>query len=325
MKLAPQGKNCRTVVGLQPDNNLCQYNLFLSDGKLFNYYSAMTFNKLSLNIYKRLISIVYKKQNNNRMKKLLSLTVLIFFLLSPSGAATFQGGVSEQGSGQASRIIDKQTGEGIGGASISLPKQNYSTQTDSNGFFELDTQINGPSIMSVQKKNYKPFTMTVNDNTFSAPIVVGIEKSNASDLALDANMYHLGDDSYSDLSANAGEFRMQAIGPFYTKRFTLKNLNFAKPVYLVIGSIIGIDTAMARSMGQNKIPNSFASPPEVYFNGNKISEIQLNGDGQRIKLPSNLIRKNQINEITIKTGRNVMQTAYIDYDDIEFMNLIIEN
>ena len=30
-------------------------------------------------------------------------------------------------------------------------------------------------------------------------------------------------------------------------------------------------------------------------------------------------------EITIKTGRNVMQTAYIDYDDIEFMNLIIEN
>ena len=276
-------------------------------------------------MYKRLISIVYEKQNNNFMKKFLSLTVLIFYLILPCCSATFQGGVYEQGSGNASRIIDKQTGEGIGGAQINLPKQNYATKTDANGFFELDTQINGPSIMSVQKENYKPFTMTVNGNTFNAPIVVGIEKSNASDLALDANMYHLGDDSYSDLSANAGEFRMQAIGPFYTKRFTLKKLNLSKPIYLVIGSIIGIDTAMARFMGQNKIPNAFASPPEVYFNGNKISEIQLNGDGQKIKLPSNLIRKNQINEITIKTGRNLMQTAYIDYDDIEFMNLIIEN
>ena len=259
------------------------------------------------------------------MKKILSMISLITLLLLPADAATFQGGVYEQGSGNSSRIIDKQTGEGIGGAQINLPKQNYSTQTDSNGFFQLDTQINGPSIMSVQKENYKPFTMTVNDNTFSAPIVVGIEKSNASDLALDANMYHLGDGSFSDLSANAGEFRMQAIGPFYTKRFTLKKLDLKRPIYLVIGSIIGIDTAMARSMGQNSIPNAFASPPEVYFNGNKISEIQVNGDGQKIKLPSNLIRKNQVNEITIKTGRNLMQTSYIDYDDIEFMNLIIEN
>ena len=243
----------------------------------------------------------------------------------PINGATFQGGVSEQGASNSSRIIDKQTGLGIGGADVSLPKQNYRTKTDNEGYFELDTQINGPSIMSVKKENYKPFSMTIDEKSMNAPIVVGIEKSNASGQALDTNMYHLGDNSFSDLSANAGEFTMQAIGPFYTKRFTLKNVNIAKPVYLVIGSIIGIDTAMARSMGQNKIPNAFASPPEVYFNGNKISEILLNGDGQRIKLPKNLIRKNQVNEITIKTGRNLMQTAYIDYDDIEFMNILIEN
>ena len=257
------------------------------------------------------------------MKKVL--IMLLIFLLPAVSAATFQGGVSEQGQGTSSRIIDKQTGQGIGGANITLPKQNYATTTDSNGFFELDTQINGPSIMSVQKENYKPFTMTVDGATFNAPIVVGIEKSNASGKAIDTNMYHLGDNSFSDLSANAGEFSMQAIGPFYTKKFTLKNINIAKPVYLVIGSIIGIDTAMARSVGQNRIPNAVASPPEIYFNGNKISEIQLNGDGQKIKLPSSLIKKNQVNEITIKTGRNLMQTAYIDYDDIEFMNILIEN
>ena len=258
------------------------------------------------------------------MKKVLSLIILMMLSFLPINGATFQGGVSEQGASNSSRIIDKQTGLGIGGADVSLPKQNYRTKTDNEGYFELDTQINGPSIMSVKKENYKPFSMTIDEKSMNAPIVVGIEKSNASGQALDTNMYHLGDNSFSDLSANAGEFTMQAIGPFYTKRFTLKNINIAKPVYLVIGSIIGIDTAMARSMGQNKIPNAFASPPEVYFNGNKISDIQLNGDGQRIKLPKNLIRKNQVNEITIKTGRNLMQTAYIDYDDIEFMNLNIE-
>ena len=259
------------------------------------------------------------------MKKVLSLIILMMLSFLPINGATFQGGVSEQGASNSSRIIDKQTGLGIGGADVSLPRQNYRTKTDNEGYFELDTQINGPSIMSVKKENYKPFSMTIDEKSMNAPIVVGIEKSNASGQALDTNMYHLGDNSFSDLSANAGEFTMQAIGPFYTKRFTLKNINIAKPVYLVIGSIIGIDTAMARSMGQNKIPNAFASPPEVYFNGNKISEIQLNGDGQRIKLPKNLIRKNQVNEITIKTGRNLMQTAYIDYDDIEFMNILIEN
>lgn len=32
-----------------------------------------------------------------------------------------------------------------------------------------------------------------------------------------------------------------------------------------------------------------------------------------------------MNEITIRTGRNLKQTAYIDYDDIEFMNLSIQS
>lgn len=259
------------------------------------------------------------------MKKLLSLTFLILFLTSPCFSATFQGGVSEQGFGNSSRVVDRNTGVGIGGAKITLPKQNYSTETDSNGFFELNTQINGSTIMSIQKKDYKPFSITVNDQALSKPIVIGIEKTSADGMVLDSNMYHLGDNNFSDLSANAGEFRMNSIGPFYTKRFLLKNVKLNKPIFLIIGSIIGIDTDMARSIGQNKISNAFASAPEVYFNGNKISEIQINGDEQKIKIPPVLIRKNQVNEVTIKTGRNLMQTAYIDYDDIEFMNLFFEN
>lgn len=257
------------------------------------------------------------------MKKFLSLFLLIN-LITPSFADTIQGGVSERGLLEQNRIVDKKTGEGVGNAKINFPKENYSTKTNKDGYFELDTQINGTTIMSVIKDKYKPFSMTVTEKTFDKPIEIGIEKSNAHDISIDAEMYHLGDGSFSDNSANAGEFQSDTIGPFYTKRFNLKTINSKSSIYLIIGSIIGIDTLMARTMGQNKFPNAYASPPEVFFNGNKVAEIQINGDGQKIKLPSGLVHKG-INEITIKTGRNLMQTSYMDYDDIEFMNLMIEN
>lgn len=258
------------------------------------------------------------------MKKFLTISLVLMTTLSVYGE-TIEGRVSERGNTTSSRIIDKDTGKGISGAKITLPKQNYQTRTNREGYFELDTSIDGPSIISVQKEKYKPYTMTIDKADLSKPLVVGIEKSNATDISIDINMHHLGDNTYSELSANAGEFRSESTGPFFTKNFVLRNINLSKPVYLVIGSIMGIDTLMARTMGQNKYPNSYASPPEVYFNGNKISEIQINGDGQKIKIPPSLIKKNQTNEITIKTGKNLMQTTYVDYDDIEFMNLMIEN
>jgi hypothetical protein len=274
----------------------------------------------------RLIFIFKNKADNIYMKKTLSLFLLFFILILPvNSASVFQGGVSEEGHGYSSRIIDKDSGLGVGGAKIILPKQRYQTQTDSNGFFELNTHIDGTTIMSVQKEDYKPYSVTLTDQALKTPLVIGIEKSNTEGMLLDSSMYHLGDNSFSDLSANAGQFRMESIGPFYTKRFQLKNIKLNKPIFLVIGSIIGIDTNMARSIGQNRISNAFASPPEIYFNGNLISEIQINGDNQRIRIPSQLIKRNQPNEVTIKTGRNLMQTAYIDYDDIEFMNLFFEN
>ena len=111
------------------------------------------------------------------MKKILSLTVLFIFLTIPLqtyAASTFEGGVSAQGRGNSSRIVDKKTGAGVDGAKITLPKERYSTTTDAEGYFELDTQINGTSIMSVEKKNYKPFSVTVTDRTVAAPIVIGI-------------------------------------------------------------------------------------------------------------------------------------------------------
>lgn len=253
------------------------------------------------------------------------LIILLTSMIIPSYAKTIEGGVSERQEKSFSRIVDKATGKGVGGAKITLPKENYTTKTNKDGYFELDTTIDGTSILSVQKEKYKPYSMTIDKETFSHPLEVSIEKSNGNELAVDMNMHHLGDNSYSENSANAGEFRSYAAGPFFTKKFSLKNINSDSPVYLVIGSIIGVDTLMARTMNQNSRPNAYATPPQVFFNGNKIADIQINGDGQKIKIPSNIIKKNQLNEVTIKTGYNVMQTEYVDYDDIEFMNLTIEN
>lgn len=239
------------------------------------------------------------------MKKLI-LSLLISFIAVPVFANT---------------LYDSATNTPIGNAKVTLPKYNYSTYTDANGNFDLGN-IQDTTIMSVQKDGYRPFSLTVNNDTVaSRPLVVGIQKSDVSDIIIEEGMMHLGDDNYSSSSANAGYFRLRSAGPTFSKSFKMASSTGNN--YLVIGSIVGIDTLMARSMGQNRITNSYASAPEVYFNGTKISEIQLNGDNQKIKLPNHLIRPNMQNEVTIKTGRNLMQRAYVDYDDIEIANLSI--
>ncbi|MGN1125734.1 MAG: carboxypeptidase-like regulatory domain-containing protein [Candidatus Gastranaerophilaceae bacterium] len=256
------------------------------------------------------------------MKKLLLFSLLLFTINSSADAAIFQGNVSKVDEIGKHRIVDADTNVPIDGATVTVPQKNYETQTDSNGTFNLDTNIRGNTILSVQKEGYKPFSLTVNEQIATRPMTVGIEKSSPMDLAVETSMFHLGDNNYSELSANAGQFRVKPIGPFYTKKFVINKAS--DKTFLVIGSIIGIDTKMAQMMGQNKISVAYACPPEVFFNGVKIAEIQLNGDGQKMRIPKNLIRLNQQNEITIKTGRNMLQTDYIDYDDIEFMNLSIE-
>lgn len=257
--------------------------------------------------------------------KRIFLTLIIIFATSLAGfCGIVQGGVEKEMIVGGNKVVDAQTNNPISGARVYLPQENYSTYTDENGKFALESNINGQTVMSVEKSGYKPYSMTIDKNLTSKPIILGIEKSTPKDITIDTNMFHLGDNSYSDLSANAKEFQVQSVGPYYSKQIKIPSVAPGSKVTLIIGSIIGVDTLMAKTLGQNKISNAYATPPEVYFNGNKISEIQLNGDRQKIKVPYNLIKQNQMNEITIKTGRNITQTAYVDYDDIEFMNLSVE-
>lgn len=258
------------------------------------------------------------------MRKLLLLLIIMFVVNSAAFCEIFQGGVAKDGVLAKNRVIDSATNAPINGAKITLPMEGYKTYTDSNGNFSLGANVNGQTVMSVEKPGYKPFSMTLDKKSTSKPIILSIEKSTPKDITIDTEMFHLGDNSFSDLSANARDFQVKAIGPYYSKDFKIPSVSPGTRVDLIIGSIIGVDTQMAKALGQNKITKAYASPPEVYFNGNKIATIQINGDGQKIKIPYGLIKQNQSNEVTIKTGRNLMQTAYVDYDDIEFMNLSIE-
>jgi len=256
------------------------------------------------------------------MKKIVLLIFTAILTAIPVNAEALTGGVSTVGLGN--KVVDAKTNAPVANAKVSLPKQNYSTTTDKDGNFKLDAIFIGDTVMSVQKEGYRPFSLTINEQIAAKPMVLGIQKSDAKDVVIESAMLHLGDNNFSAGSANSSQFRLKAIGPFYTKAFKMSASTLNLNNFLVIGSIIGIDTAMARAMKQNSIRNSFSSPPEVYFNGTKIAEIQLNGDNQKIKLPNNLIRGDEINEITIQTGKNLTQRAYVDYDDIEIMNLSIQ-
>lgn len=256
------------------------------------------------------------------MKNFLSLLAAIILLSSVNTfAAPLTGGVSEIG--QGNQVVDAKTNAPVEGAVISIPQLGYKTKTDERGTFSLNATVNGDTIMSVQKDGYRPFSVTIDKNIASRPMILGIQKTDVMDVVIDDDMLHLGDDTFSEGSANSSEFKLKSIGPTYVKHFkmTANTLNYDN--YLVIGSIIGVDTQMAHQMKQNNI-STYSSPPEVFFNGKKIAQIKLNGDNQKIKLPKSLIRPDDVNEIAIQTGVNQFNKARIDYDDIELMNLSVQ-
>jgi len=259
------------------------------------------------------------------MKKLIYILFLFYLTTIPAQAAIFTGGVSKVGQQESNQVVDSKTGQGIEFAKITIPQKNVRTYTDANGNFELPRiQITQPTIMNVEKEGYRPFSLTINNNSsLDNALKIEIARSEAADISLDSQILHLGDDSYSKNSANAGDFKLKSIGPYYSKEFIMTDNAKNSTNYLVIGSIVGLDTKLAKSMGQNKIKTAYSSPAEVYFNGKIIGQLQVNGDGQRIKIPNQLIQANQPNQITIKTGQNLMPSDHIDYDDIEIMNLSI--
>ena len=255
------------------------------------------------------------------MKKFLIILFIIMGL--PSFSKTITGEIKKNTHKNYNHIYDAETNVPIEGVIIKIPAKNYRTQTKKDGSFKLKTKIDSPTIMSLEKSGYKPHSLTLNSD-YNNPISIGIEKTTPKDIIVETDMIHIGDNSFSERSANAGDFSLNSMGAFYSKDFKLKPMTKNEQLYLSIGSIIGIDTIFAQRLGQSRVLTAYSSPPEIFFNGNKIAEIKINGDNQAILIPKSLIKYNQDNNITIKTGRNLYKTESIDYDDIEFTNLIFE-
>lgn len=220
------------------------------------------------------------------------------------------------------QIVDSTTQEPITGAAVSIPSVGFRTTSSNDGTFELNTQVNDKAILSVQKEGYRPFSLTIDREIAANPLKLGIEKTKAGDVTIESDLCHLGDDVYSDTSANSSEFKGKSVGAFFSKKFSANPLRPNEEAVIIVGSIIGLDTKMAKELGQNQIASVYSSPAEVYFNGEKVGELNINGDNQEISVPRQLLRTS--NELTIKTGRNLFQHAYIDYDDIEIANIRFE-
>lgn len=260
------------------------------------------------------------------MKRLILFAISCVFAMVAANATVIQGGIDTNETYKPyCVVVDKYTKAPVSKAKVSLPSYGYTVYTDEKGRFELNTRIENKTILSVDKQSYKPYSITISRGAQTRPMKIEIEQAGQFDIKIDTNLCHLGDNNFSTMSANAGQFQGVACGPVYNNTVFISQKSINQKHYVVFGSIIGVDTALARGMGQNLITTSFASPPSVYLNGKKIAEIQINGDNQKILLPKALIKFNQNNVITIKAGRNLMQTAYVDYDDFEFMNLCVQS
>ncbi len=222
------------------------------------------------------------------------------------------------------QVIDAITKKPISGAKVSIPIENKVDFTNKDGFFKLVPSENGPVILSVQKDGYRPFSITIHDGKFSSGTLLELQKFSPKSIIISDNMMHLGDNSFSKNSAGACLINSPCVGPSFSQKFKVGEIKPTTKAYVTIGSIIGIDTIQAMKLGQNKLTNAASSPMEIFINKHKIGELKINGDNQKIPIPTKYLNNMAENTLTIQTGINQDVKEYIDYDDVELMNLIVD-
>lgn len=256
------------------------------------------------------------------MKKVFIISIAYFAFIFGVNAEVISGKVNHDDLNLKNKIIDSKTKDAISNAKITIPEAHYTTFSDKNGLFQLNVDLNDETVLFVQKDGYKDFSLTVDKDVINKPLKLGIEKSNPYDMQITQGVIHLGDNMFSTNSANSGDFRLNAQGAFLAREFKKPKVGQKQAVVLKIGTIIGLDTKKAKMLGQNKIAKVYSSPAEVFVNGNRIGIIELNQDNMEFVIPSSILKEN--NELVIKTGRNLFQLDYVDYDDIELANVRIE-
>lgn len=265
------------------------------------------------------------------MKSLDVITICAVLMTSLCGPVfaeqTLQGRVTQDAvlppaCGLQGSVVDTQSGRALAGAVVSLPDSGETVWTDGAGKFCLSGQLRGQSaILNINKAGYVPFSLSVTQNQ-SMPFKVRLQQL-AKELVLDNTLHHLGDGGFSALSQHAGRFRKQAEGPALRIRFTLGSMTLGQAPKLKLGSLIGVDTAMAHFVTQSNIGVS-ASPVVVKLNQVQIATIQVNGDNQRLHIPAGLLAHEGENVLEIEAGSHVTDEGRLDYDDLELMTLILE-
>lgn len=250
------------------------------------------------------------------------LTILCYILSLNLSYGTISGKIDHNDLNYKNKIVDSKTNQPLSSAKISIPELNFTTYSDINGYFKLNADIDEKTVLFVEKEGYKTFSLTVDNSVFNTPLKLGIEETSPFDLQITEGIIHLGDNMYSNNSANSSDFRLNANGHYLSKTFAKPKYTNKHDVVIKIGTIIGLDTKKAKQYGQNRIAKVYSSPSEVFVNGHKIAKLELNGDNLEIVIPKSILKES--NELVIKAGKNLFQTNYTDYDDIELANLRIE-
>jgi len=217
-------------------------------------------------------------------------------------------------------VVDGATGNPVVGAEVSVPSEGIFTKTNNSGQFKLDASFKAPAILSVQASGYSPFSLTINET--GNPLVIVVTKLFGNEIIIDSEIHHLGDDNFSEKSANAGDFKLESEGAGFSKEFFVEKFDTKSNPALKIGAVIGIDTKISHKVEGKKI-KTYSSPMRIYINSKKIGEIKINADNQEISLPKGILKQNSANTIRIETGVNQQARTYVDYDDMEFMNILL--
>ena len=256
------------------------------------------------------------------MRKILLVFICFLFLLNISFAQVISGQIDHNDVNYKNKVVDSKTNQPLAGVKISIPEINYTTFSDSNGNFKLNADVSDKTVMFVEHDGYKVFSLTVDNSVFKSPLKLGIEQVSPFDMQITQGVIHLGDNMYSDNSANSSDFRLSANSHYLSKIFKRPQSSSKQEVVIKIGTIIGLDTKRAKQNGQNRIVKVYSSPSEVFVNGHRIAKLELNGDNFEISIPKSILK--ETNELLIKAGKNLFQANYTDYDDIEIANLRIE-
>jgi Dockerin type I domain/CarboxypepD_reg-like domain len=245
-------------------------------------------------------------------------------------------------------VIDKATGQPLAGVRVSLPDEGVTVITDAQGRFQLPRSATG-KILTAKASQYAPAAVT---NQQGKNFELQLEKLSPRLQVIDDELHHLGDGNYSASSANASDFRLRNQGYRYMRIFTLSQLPQGD-MSLRIGSLIGLDTHQARQAGQSGLNQNQQDGLKIFLNGQLINQIYLNGDNILVPLPRWLLRSGT-NQLAIETPRRVIDSGMgfsddgggilgllrglgiggmrmnngigaIDYDDIEFAHLVLED